>query len=123
MFGLLAALIAVPTGVLDWAEVKREKPAWKWGLYHMMVNLIVIILYGMNLGLRLGSYREAAGVGQAPLFFSALGTLLLLVSSYLGGRMVYDYGIGIARHSKEKWRKVAEEGGARLPPEKREEQA
>src|SRR5439155_16688667 len=27
--GLAGALVAVPTGVLDWGGVKKEKPAWK----------------------------------------------------------------------------------------------
>jgi hypothetical protein len=35
--------------------------------------------------------------------------------------MVYHYGIGIARLSKGRWRKVAERGGARVP--KKEEAA
>jgi hypothetical protein len=34
-FGLVTALLAVPPGLADWAEIKKEKPAWKMGLYHM----------------------------------------------------------------------------------------
>jgi hypothetical protein len=36
------------------------------------------------------------------------------VSGYLGGRMVYAYGISIARQSKKEWRERAEKGGARV---------
>jgi hypothetical protein len=36
-----------------------------------------------------------------------------LVSGYLGGRMVFAYGVSVARLSKDKWRKIAEEGGSR----------
>ncbi len=35
VFGLLASLLAVPAGVVDWSGIKKEKPAWKIGLYHM----------------------------------------------------------------------------------------
>ena len=45
------------------------------------------------------------------------GTLILIGSAYLGGRMVYEYGISVARMSKKEWRKLAEAGGANLPPE------
>jgi hypothetical protein len=45
-----------------------------------------------------------------------IGTVVLIGSAYLGGLMVYDYGIGVARHSKEKWREVAEAAGANVPP-------
>jgi len=117
-FGLAAAAVAVPTGVADWSEIKQEKPAWKIGLYHMGANLIVIILYGINLGLRLESFETATRIGAAPLILSAIGTVLLIGSAYLGGMMVYDQGIGIARESKHKWRKIAEAGKANLPPPK-----
>jgi hypothetical protein len=49
-----------------------------------------------------------------------LATLLLIASGYLGGRMIYAYGISVARLSKDKWRKIAERGGAAVPPEDEE---
>jgi uncharacterized membrane protein len=117
-FGLAGAAFAVPTGVADWSAIKQEKPAWKIGLYHMGANLIVIILYAINLGLRLEDFQTATRVGSAPLILSAIGTVLLIGSAYLGGMMAYDQGIGVARESKHKWRKIAEAGKANLPPEK-----
>jgi uncharacterized membrane protein len=120
LFGLLAVLLAVPTGVIDWGEIKQDRPAWKLGLYHMAVNLVVSILFAINLGLRLENFRDALRVPVLPLILSGIGTLLLFLSAYLGGLMVYDYGIGVARYSKEKWRKTAQAAGARVPemPEK-----
>jgi hypothetical protein len=32
--------------------------------------------------------------------------------------MIYDYGINVARLSKKKWRKIAQKGGAAVPPKK-----
>ena len=115
---LAATAIAVPTGVADWSEIKQEKPAWKIGLYHMGANLLVIILYAVNLGLRLEDFKYATRVTPIQLILSAMGTLLLFGSAYLGGLMVYDHGIGVARQSKHKWRKAAEAGSANVPPEK-----
>ena len=43
---------------------------------------------------------------------------LLSVSGYLGGLMVYDQGIGIARISKKKWREIAQRGNAHVPEQK-----
>ena len=117
IFGLVASLLAVPTGLLDWTGIKKEKPAWKIGLYHMSLNLIVALLFAINLGLRLHTFREATKVEGAPLLLSAIGTLLLVASAYLGGMMVYEYGISVARMSKKKWRKIAEAGGANVPPD------
>ena len=117
IFGLVASLLAVPTGLLDWTGIKKEKPAWKIGLYHMSLNLIVALLFAINLGLRLHTFREATKVEGAPMPLSAIGTLLLVASAYLGGMMVYEYGISVARMSKKKWRKIAEAGGANVPPD------
>src|SRR5438876_7276903 len=70
VFGLAASLLAVPTGVLDWSGIKKEKPAWKIGLYHMILNLIVALLFAINLALRLKDFREATTVAAAPLVLS-----------------------------------------------------
>jgi uncharacterized membrane protein len=117
IFGLVASLLAVPTGVVDWTGIKKEKPAWKIGLYHLILNLIVALLFAINLGLRVHTFRQAAVVEGTPLALSIIGTALLVASAYLGGLMVYDYGISVARMSKKKWRKIAAAGGANLPPE------
>src|SRR6266404_7937131 len=116
-FGLAASLLAAPTGLIDWTGIKKEKPAWKVGLYHMALNLVVIVLFAINLGLRWPTFRDATEVTAVPLLLSAIGTLLLIGSAYLGGMMVYEYGISVARMSKQKWRKIAEAGGANVPPE------
>lgn len=116
-FGLAASLLALPTGLVDWTGIKKEKPAWKIGLYHMILNLLVALLFAINLGLRTQTFREATEVAGAPLLLSVIGTVLLIVSAYLGGRMTYHYGISVARMSKDEWREIAEAGGANLPPE------
>jgi uncharacterized membrane protein len=117
LLGLLVALPAIPTGFADWTDIRREKPAWSLGLFHMVLNVIVSILWAINLGLRAGSFQDDVSVPLGLVGLSSLATALLLVSGYLGGRMIYAYGINVARLSKEKWRKIAEEGGAAVPPE------
>ncbi len=117
LFGLLVALLAIPTGYADWTDIRPEKPAWKLGLYHMILNVLVSILWGINLALRLSRLQADTSVPLGLVGLSAIATLLLLVSGYLGGRMIYAYGINVARLSKKKWRKIAQEGEAVVPPE------
>ena len=120
LIGLVVALLAIPTGFADWTDIKSDKPAWKLGLYHMILNLAITVLWGINLWLRVNSFQlgRAAPIGLIAL--SGIATLLLLVSGYLGGRMIYAYGINVARLSKKKWRKIAIKGGAAVPQEKEE---
>ena len=118
--GLAVALLAVPTGLADWWDIGRDKPAWKLGLWHMGINVVVAAIAAANLYLRLGDELQATVVPTTPLLLSLLATALLLVSGYLGGRMVFNYGTSIARQSKEKWRRHAEAGGARLPTQEKD---
>src|SRR2546423_5743900 len=87
VFGLVASLVAVPTGLVDWSGIKKEKPAWKLGLAHMILNLVVALLFAINLGLRLKTFHEGTKVEGTPLLLSIVGTALLIISAYLGGRM------------------------------------
>jgi uncharacterized membrane protein len=118
MLGLVVALVAVPTGVLDWGGVKPDKPAWKLGIYHMALNLLATVMFAINLGIRLVDWRVAERVDVLPMLLSGVGTVLLLISAYIGGRMVYEYGVSVARGSKEKWKHLAENGGSHVPADK-----
>lgn len=118
LLGLIAVLPAIPTGIADWTDIRREKPAWKLGLYHMALNIVVSVLWVINLWLRAGSFQTDSATPPGLFWLSTFATILLLISGYLGGRMIYSYGISVARLSKTKWRKIAKQGGAALPPEK-----
>jgi uncharacterized membrane protein len=83
----------------------------------MILNLVVAVLFAINLGLRVHTFRDVPVVQGPPLVLSIVGTVLLIGSAYLGGLTTYDYGISIARMSRKKWRRIAEAGGANLPPE------
>ncbi|MCI0393565.1 MAG: DUF2231 domain-containing protein [Chloroflexi bacterium] len=114
--GLLVTLLAIPTGLADWLDIKPGKPARNLGLYHLALNATATVVWATNFFLRLGALEDSAVRPTPFVWLSALGTILLFVAGYLGGRMVYAYGISVARHSKEKWRRIAQEGGANLPP-------
>jgi uncharacterized membrane protein len=109
--GLIAALAAAPTGLADWWEIKPGKPARRLGIYHMAMNVVVLILMAIGLYLRRDGWTTTAA-----LTLNVVGNLVLFVSGYVGGRMVFDNGIAVARMSKKKWRKIAEAAHARVPP-------
>ncbi|MEX0713056.1 MAG: DUF2231 domain-containing protein [Pirellulales bacterium] len=117
LLGLAGAMLSIPTGLADWWEIQREKRAWKLGLYHMLLNVLATIIWTTNLGMRFAS-SDVGNITLAPLALSIVGTLLIGGSTWLGGRMVYDQGAGIARTSKKRWRRIAKAAGARLAEEK-----
>jgi len=78
----------------------------------------VVALFVVNAKMRLSGFRFDSEVETGQLVLSIVGVVLLAVSAWLGGLMVYDYGIGVARHSKKKWRAVAQSAGANVPDAK-----
>ncbi len=116
--GLASALAAVPTGAADWAPIKKEKPAWKLGLYHLALNLLAAVVWAANLGLRWQALDTAQPITAAVLVTSVTGALLVLLSGYIGSLMVFDHGVSVARQSKKKWRRIAERAGSHLPEAK-----
>jgi uncharacterized membrane protein len=55
--GLLVSLLAAPPGLADWLGVKPDRPAYPLGLWHMGLNLLMVVLWAMNLGLRWNEFR------------------------------------------------------------------
>jgi uncharacterized membrane protein len=117
--GLVVALVAAVAGLADWADIKPDKPAKKLGLVHLVLNLIVVALFALNLWLRAQLPPTTATVPLSLIGLTLVADLILLVSGYLGGRMVYDHGISVARLSKDKLRQRAEAAGANLPAEQK----
>lgn len=114
--GLIVGVLAAAPGLADWWDIKPDKPAKRIGFYHMALNLLAITLFAANLWLR---WDTAGFAGTLPMILSVIGACVVLVSGYLGGLMVYEHGISVARVSKEKWRKEAKAGGARVPGEQK----
>ena len=119
MLGLVVAVVAAAAGLADWADIKPEKPAKKIGLTHMVLNLAVTALFALNLALRAQLPPDTGAVPLHLIALTLLGSLILLVSGYLGGRMVYNHGVSVARLSKEALRKRAEAAGGNLPAEEK----
>lgn len=109
LVGVLAAAPAALAGILDWSGVRREKPAWRLGLIHLILNAGATILAIGSLLVRI-SGLGVDRVDGLPILLIGGVTLLVATSSYLGGRMVYEYGVGVARLTKDYWQRVAGEG-------------
>ena len=112
LLGLLSAIPAALAGIVDWSGVKQSNPAWRLGMLHLILNVSATGLALLSLVLRAGDL-DATETASLPLLLMLAVTLLVALSSYLGGRLVYEYGISVARVTKDFWRRKAEAGGAR----------
>ena len=120
VIGIVAALGAAPTGLADFWDIKPDKPARKIGLWHLAINVVTLCVFVANAVIRWNHVRSGGEtrVSTVELTVTIVGVALLSISGYLGGLMVYDQGIGIARISKKKWREGAQRGNAHVPEQK-----
>jgi uncharacterized membrane protein len=93
--GILGALAAAAVGLLDLFAIPRDTPAFRTGLLHMSLNLIVMSAYVVNFLWRKGDYADGGTVGAGPLVLSALSLILLGASGYLGGKLAFRYGVRV----------------------------
>ena len=57
----------------------------------MTINLIAVVLYAINIGLR----ASGTAGSSIPVVLSIIGVALIFVSGWLGGQMVHVYGVGV----------------------------
>ena len=89
--GIVGALCAAVFGLVDLLSLPAgytKNVAYK----HMTINLVVVALFIVNAYLRHG--HEASG--GLPFILSIVGIALLVVSGWLGGKMVYEAGVGVS---------------------------
>jgi uncharacterized membrane protein len=94
--GFIGALAAAVPGFIDYLFYKGgAPPVKKIAQTHMAINLIAVVLYAINIWLRLGSPAGTDTTMSAPVVLSIIGVALLCVSGWLGGQMVHVYGVGV----------------------------
>jgi len=92
--GIAGALLAAVPGFIDFLSLSGAVRSI--ALTHMLINLGIVGLYALNLFLRLGSTPGDI----LPIALSSLGMVLLGVSGWLGGELVYVHNIGVEPQSK-----------------------
>jgi len=91
--GTVGALCAAVPGLIDLLAIRR-RPLRKLGLWHMSVNLTVVALYLANLWLRINGSTSAWQV-----LLAGAAVMLLMVSGWLGGELVYVHGVAVLEQS------------------------
>ncbi|MEO6804464.1 MAG: DUF2231 domain-containing protein [Granulicella sp.] len=91
--GLVGAAGAAITGVTDWQDV--DPPARRLGMIHGLLNVTATALFASSLILRKRKSRICGRV------LAGLGYGVMTYAAHLGGKMVYDYRVGVDQTSGE----------------------
>jgi uncharacterized membrane protein len=87
--GIVGALAAAIPGLIDLLSLRPG--ARNTALLHMGINLTVVLLYVINAFVRV----KAGDSQDLPVWLSVVAIALLIVSGWLGGKMVYLQGVAV----------------------------
>ena len=87
--GVVGALLAAVPGLIDLLSLPAGPR--KTALAHMTINLTVVGLYVINLWMRWSNPSQL----EIPFWLSLVAIGLLVISGWLGGKMVYEHGVAV----------------------------
>jgi len=96
--GVSGALLAAVPGFIDYLGL-RDRVVSRIATTHMVLNLLITALFIFNLGLRMNA---ADNGGLLVVALSVVSLVLLSVSGWLGGEMVYRQGVGVTTNVVER---------------------
>lgn len=91
--GLIGAVVATLTGLLDWTSIPAGTRAKRIGLVHGVANTAVLLLFLLAWLLRLDHVAHRPGAG--PFTAEVIGLAISGVAAWLGGELVDRLGIGV----------------------------
>lgn len=94
--GVVMAVIAAIPGFIDWAVgIPRGAQAKSVGLWHMVSNVIALLLFLWSaITIRPELFSAAPQVARG-ITLSILGVIFTLIAGYLGWSMVQTYHVGV----------------------------
>ncbi len=99
VFGVVTHLGAAATGLPDFLAVMRAGPAQKGArraaTSHLVFGLGLLVVQGLNLGVRNVGQVPASGSIGLPVVVNVIAVAVLGVQGWYGGELVYRHLIGV----------------------------
>ena len=97
--GIIGAVAAAVPGLIDWLSIK-DKSVTKIANWHARLNVIALLIFAGSFYLRTTSGSSlVSGNYTIPLVLSVLGVILITISGWLGGEMVFGHGVAVSSGS------------------------
>lgn len=93
--GIVGAALAATVGLVDLIGIKETR-AFSTGLMHAASVVTALLFFAGSLYLRTAAGIQMVGSGsKVPLILSLIGIIALTAGGWLGGELVFRYGIGV----------------------------
>jgi uncharacterized membrane protein len=111
LIGLIGAVLAAIFGLIDFSRLAHKTAAHRTAEIHMIINLSVAALFLVNLLVRWFTDHDTISV--VGFILTIIGIIAIGVSGWLGGKLVFHYGVRVADETTQR------EGYVPTPPETR----
>jgi uncharacterized membrane protein len=103
--GIIGGALAAVPGFVDYLSITDPRVK-RVATIHLALNVIILAMFLFNLGIR---YNAAPSAEMSTVYLSIAGLVLLGVSGWLGGTLVYEHQMGVSerREDREIWRRAA----------------
>ena len=93
--GIIGGVLAAVPGFIDWLSLKDGEVV-KIANWHARLNVIALLIFAASFYLRTTNGAEFIGGSYTiPLLLSVLGVILITISGWLGGEMVFKHGVAV----------------------------
>ena len=93
--GIIGAALAAVFGIVDWLGL-RGTDAVPTANYHAVFNVVALLIFIASCYLRtVSGMHTTGGSFKIPFLLSLIGIILIAISGYLGGELVFRYGVGV----------------------------
>lgn len=95
LIGIVGAVLAAIFGLIDLLGIK-DRQIFRTGLLHAGFNVVGLVIFIVDFYLRTTGGRQIVGEGsKIPFALSVIGVIFLAVAGWLGGELVFRYGVGV----------------------------
>ena len=100
--GILGAVVAAVPGLIDWLSLK-DREVVKIANWHARLNVIALLIFAASFYLRTSSGIELVNENYTiPFLLSVLGVILIAISGWLGGELVFRHGVAVEAQSADR---------------------
>lgn len=93
--GLIGGVCAAIFGAIDFYHLPPTHKAWSKAAIHASLNILWLCLFTVLVGLRAKQYPLIELATPTELVIAIIGIIGLIYSNFLGGDLVFHYGIGV----------------------------
>jgi uncharacterized membrane protein len=93
--GIIGAVAAAIFGIIDWLAIK-DREVKKIANWHARLNVVALLIFAASFYLRTtGGARMVGGSYTIAFVLSVVGVILITISGYLGGELVFKHGVAV----------------------------